>query len=350
MYDEKRRKRTKSDNVVAVPKQLAIITLKAYTGALGFIPNEAAYLEMYPEHVTERLLFEKGRLKTNSTSICEMEKMLEELRTDVGIRKMDIGLLNIIYSIYWNRYQENDYKNNNPYVRIYMPDLLEAYGVARNCNQKRIDQIVFAIWKFSQTLGVLKVQEGAREKKLRYTVIQDCTYDIKTNIVSFSSPYLAFLSVALHRAAIKKDKNGNEVRDANGNLKFWPEHTFLVASNIVKARNIAAIENIRLIVTLIEQAGSSSIPHVSAHTLIERNLYLKQQLDEVQPKNRQQVLNRVFSYTWKLLLEYTELEERYSEIRLPKSDDKTQWPKYKSLKESVFEFPHGGKKRNRNAY
>ena len=118
-------------------------------------------------------------------------------------------------------------------------------------------------------------------------------------------------------------------------------HSYLVHSSITKQRNKAAVENVNIIVTLIEQAGDN-IPRIKASTIIERNPQLQQRLETV--KNKTDLLKTTFTKTWELLRTETDLLTTYKDIELPDPKDPAFIPTAKTVNTLVFKFPHKGKK------
>ena len=115
----------------------------------------------------------------------------------------------------------------------------------------------------------------------------------------------------------------------------------MIKSSITKERNKAAVENVRIIVQVIEQAGSIGTPHIKASTIVERNEVQKSRLLKDTHPNR--LLARVFKKTWELLRDQTTLLETYDEIKLPDPNDVKNIPTPGNLNEIVFSFPHKGK-------
>ena len=82
-------------------------------------------------------------------------------------------------------------------------------------------------------------------------------------------------------------------------------HSYIVKSSISSERSQAAVENVVIIMTTIEQAEDNT-PHIKASTIIDRNSQFKERLEE--SKNPIQLLQRTFKRTWELLHEKTWLE------------------------------------------
>lgn len=131
---------------------------------------------------------------------------------------------------------------------------------------------------------------------------------------------MAHVLLTIAETATVKTNKGTKALYKNGTPKRLPSHSFLIKNTIAKERNKAAVENVQIIVTLIEQAGNNSA-HISAKTLVEKNPILQAQLDK--SANPSQVLQRTFIKTFDLLTSQTRLTEVYTDIRLPDPKDRT---------------------------
>lgn len=120
-----------------------------------------------------------------------------------------------------------------------------------------------------------------------------------------------------------------------------PFHSFLIKPSIFNERNVAAVENVIIIIQVIEQAGDK-IATIKASTIIERNPAFQQRLDESDSKNKARLLKKVFQRTWELLREQTHLPDVYKNIRLPILKHPTNIANPQNL-DLVFTFPHEGK-------
>ena len=97
-------------------------------------------------------------------------------------------------------------------------------------------------------------------------------YDAAKNTISFASPYLNHIVKTIYDALLLRHKNGNLKKYRSGKS---PNHFYLIKSSIVKEHNKAAVENVRIIVQVIEQAGSTGTHHIKASTLVGRSEVLK---------------------------------------------------------------------------
>ncbi len=222
-----------------------------------------------------------------------------------------------------------------------VPTLAEYIGLQSNLNKKDIARIIEKTQSYHNVIGVLHGTRNGKPVQSLYPVLNFEGYNDKTNTISFSSPYMNYVIKTVYNLSIRKTKDGKKKLKKNGDPLRLPSHSYLIDSSIAKERNKAAVENIVIIVTLIEQAGDN-IPRIKAKTIIERNVQLAERLRE--SKNQAQLLKRTFIKTWQLLSDNTKLRDAYKEIELPSPDDPAFIPTPKTLEEMVFSFPHKGKK------
>ena len=141
----------------------------------------------------------------------------------------------------------------------------------------------------------------------------------------------------IFNVSVRTTKAGQPKLKSNGEPQRLPSHSYLINADIVKERNKAAVENVIIIVTLIEQAGDN-VPRIKASTIIERNPQLKERLEATANEHKAQFLKRVFSKTWELLRTRTKLTEVYEDIQLPNPNDPAAIPTAKTLSDIVFTF------------
>ena len=344
-----RRTKRKSgiSNDVTYPDNLAIPTFKPYQYAMSLYQHGQVYLQGGVDTSNlktreDKLFFEdpSGILKI----LTEVE--LQNFRTKENVNLSDIGLplLRTYYSILLGTYREMLLQGKPiPYtMQIYVPDLLEYFGLKRDSDMKTIDKIIKQMSSFNNVVGVLHSIRNGKPSKSYFAIFQFAEYDSKTNTIVFLSPYLNYVVKNILQEAIKRDpKTKAPILDKNGNSIPMPSHSFLIKPSIFNERNLAAVENVIIIIQVIEQAGDH-IANIKASTIIERNLAFQQKLDETAPKHKAQLLKRVFQRTWELLREQTHLSEVYKNILLPIPKHPANIPTPQNL-DLVFTFPHEGK-------
>lgn len=339
---ETHRTRPEESSVLKLPNRQATITIKPYTTAISFCQNGNAYLELLQKEFVGKLkvhnekIYSEGQLQELS------EAEIQNLTTKSYIDTIDLDMLRTFYSVILQEYEKSEYQKINANIVLYVPELLAILGKKSNKSQEQIQELIKDINQYKNIVGVFKKNNGKRVYKNYYSLLNFNFYDEEHNTISFNSPYLEYITKYLYQISIRKDAKGNPKFTKTGKPITIATHSYLIKSEIAKERNRTAVENVNIIVTLIEQAGKST-PHISAKTIVERNPLLKQRLEESQPRNRQQVLDRAFKKTWELLHTMTVIEDSYPGIQLPDPKNPANYPRYKLLDKTVFEFPHTGK-------
>ena len=274
------------------------------------------------------------------------EVELQNFKTKESVNLSEIGLswIRTFYSILLGTYQEmlRQGKPLPSIIQIYVPDLLEHLNLKRNSDMKTIDKIINQMLSFNNVVGVLHSIRNGKPTKSYFAIFLIGKYHSNTNTIEVWCPYLEFVVKNILQEAIKRDPNTKApILDKNGNTIPLPSHSFLIKPSIFNERNVAAVENIIIIIQVIEQAGDK-IANIKASTIIERNPAFQQRLNESDSKNKARLLKRVFQRTWELLREQTHLSEVYKNILLPIPKHPANIPTPQNL-EIVFTFPHEGK-------
>ena len=324
---------------------LAIPTLPRFEHSLSLHEEGDAHLKLLNRSTTE-LKFENGQMfLSGSLKPISTVELVQDLQTREGIEHIDIPLLNVYYSIILKRFYEkgNIPETLNKIATIYLPDLAEALGLGRkNLHKSEIRSIIDSTRKFINIIGVLHFTQNGKPRESYFPVMNFEGYDAKTNTISFFSPYLNYVIKTIYHASIRTNKKGIPQLKKNGLPVLNPSHSYLVNPDIYKERNIAAVINVLIIITVIEQAGNNT-PHISAKTIVDRNENLKLRLEK-DSSHASVYLKRVFSKTWELLRDKTRLTEYYDGIILPAPHDISNIPIYSQLEKHIFTFPHNGKK------
>lgn len=337
-----------------IPSSLAIPTLQPYQFGMSLYKNGSAYLQ--PLKTTDGLKFKSGKIYfADMKLISEVE--LKNMRTKEGIQNIDLATLRIFYSIILTAFEETKRTKLNDVITMYVPDLAEYLGMRRNLSKREINQVIEKAQSFHNIVGVLHEMRNGSPTQSLYPVLNFEGYNDKNNTIAFSSPYMNYLIRTIYNLSLQRDKAGKAKLRKSGKPLTLPSHSYLIDSSIAKERNKAAVENVVLIVTLIEQAGGG-LPNMSLKTLIERNVQLAERLDS-DPQHRAQLLKRVFTKTWELLKEKTDLVNRYEDLRIttnrgeidnatPLADLDPKSPAFvptvKDIETLVYYFPHKGKK------
>lgn len=342
--ERQNRYRTRSnaapEAIRAMPQALAIPTLQGYQYATSLYENGNAYMQKLTS--TDGLKFQKGKIFFEGGLQTVSEAELQNMRTKEGIEKIDLALLRVFYSIILTAFEKTGCKEIKPVITLFVPDMAEYLGLQSNLNKKDIAGIIEKVQTFHNMVGILHETRNGKPTQSLYPVLNFEGYNDKKNTISFSSPYMNHVIQTVYDVAIRRDKKtGKPKLKTNGEPLRLASHSYLVKSEIGKERNKAAVENVFIITTLIEQAGDN-IPNIKASTIVERNPQLQQRLAEV--ANTAQLLKRTFEKTWALLRDKTRLAEVYREIQLPDPKNPATIPTPKTLSDLVFTFPHKGKK------
>ena len=329
-----------------IPNEQANITIKPFTNAITFNDKGEVYLTPLQQEIIGKMKFKDGHIFLNGKADELTDIEVQNLSTKEYINELDMTLLRMFYTIVLNEFEKNDFNQINSNIVIYVPDLLRALDIKGNQSKEQIGAFINGINKFKNLIGVIKTQNARRKRTYTsyYALLNFNYYDDTKNTFSFNAPFLEYVVRSVYMQSIKKDAKGLPILDKNGKPKRNPCHSYLIKSEIAKERNYAAVENVNIIVTTIEQAGGTGA-HLSAATIVERNAQLLKQLEDNDPKNRQRVLDRTFKKTWELLHTMTLLEEKYIDLKLPDPKDKNNYPKLKNLKSYVFNFTHKGKRK-----
>lgn len=342
-------KAEKAGAVTEAPTSLAIPTLSSYQYSMSLYKEGGAYLQ--PLNSMDGLRFKGGKLYFDGARMKEVsEAELRDLRTKEGIEELDLTALRFYYSILFNQFQLSNYKALQDIVPISASIL-----TGRNDpNEQEVDAAIAKVQSFHNVMGVVKGTRNGRPTESYYQVLNFEYYDEKKNIIAFSSPYMNYVIKTIYKLAIRKTKDGKPKLKSDSTPLLKANHSFMIDSSITKERNKAAVENVVILVTLIEQAGGS-LPNIKASTLVERNVQLAERLEN-DPQHRAQLLKRVFTKTWELMKTKTSLAQRYKNLRvsIDKNSDgvllaelnpknPTFIPTAKNLKDLCFYFPNEGK-------
>ena len=344
----------KEKSLTPCPDKLATSTLSGYEHSLSFHQEGKAYMQHLMIN-TDGLKFENGEMFFDGALEPISTVELKNMSTKKGIEKIDIPLLSFYYSVILTKYQERLKRGESlgditsQLTTVYAPDLARAIGIIPTgedggLHRTDILKIMDKMSVFHSIIGILHITRNGKPDKSYFPVLNFEGYDSEKNTISFYSPYLIYVVRKIFSEARELDKKGNPKLNRKGFPRLTPHHSFLIKSTIVKERNKAAVDNVRIIVQVIEQTGSEWTPHIKASTIIERNELLKLRLSK--SANPLQLLSRVFKKTWELLRTQTTLLDTYDSIILPDPNDVKNIPTLSNL-DIVFNFPHNGKRGKR---
>lgn len=340
----------KENQINSCPNKLAIPTLPNYENSISLHPEGKAYLQHLIS--TKGLRFEDGEMFFEGALEPISTVALQDMHTNEGIENIDIPLLTAYYSIILAQYQERLKKGDTLWditsqiTTVYAPELAKCLGIITDgksggLHKSDIMNIMEKTKKFHDIIGIMHITRNGKNDKSYFPVLNFEGYDAKNNTISFFSPYLIYIVKEIYSASIQRDKKGQPKLNRNNQAILEPSHSFILKSSIASERNKAAVENVMIIVKVIVQTGNRGVPHIKASTIIERNEILKWRLSKDNHPSR--LLSRVFSKTWELLRDKTELLDIYREIVLPDPQDIRNIPTVNNVNEIVFSFPHKGK-------
>ncbi len=325
------RTRVKAGEIVDMPEKYAIITLKKYQNAMGLFHEGNAYLQ--PLDNVDGLEYKDGKLYFKGLPASEAE--LKEFYTKEIPDSIDLPLMRIFYSIVLNTFLQNlkECKPQTPSLSVYLPDLFAFWG-RRTISRTQTVELINKMISYHTLVGLVDgdilpvlVYLGENQKK---------------NTISFSSPYMNRVIEKVYRVSILTDKKGHQKLNKNGEPKTLPTYSYLIKPTIKSEKNQKAVEIVHIVTTLIEQAGNRT-PHISARTIVDRNMPLRFSIDGAKPADKNKMLNRAFSKAWELLRTQTYLEKAYPGIELPDPKEPKNIPTMSQLDKTVFEFKHNGK-------
>lgn len=334
------RTKRKSGATTETPRYIATPTLPSYQYSLSLFQAGNAYLQ--PISNADGLTFKNGALYFNDLPVSMAQ--LENMKTKERIEAIDLPLLRIFYSIILSDFEAN-HQELSGVLTLYVPDFAKKIGLGRNINKQDVNLLVKKAQSFHNVVGVLRVDQYGAPRESIFPVLNFEGYDAQSNTISFSSPYMNHVIEEVYGASVRRDKRGAPRLKANGDPLRISSHSYLVKSEIYKERNKAAVENVIILIAMIEQAGNNT-PKIKASTLIERNPQLQDRLENA--KDKKSLLKRTFAKTWELLQTMTRLQEVYKDIQLPDPKNPASIPTPARLNDTVFTFPHKGKKNNEN--
>ncbi len=362
ILEQKNRYRTKSRAKAAddMPDKIPVITSPSWEYALSFHQNEYSFLFTEPGD-------KAGGTATGASSpsmyggvppsnACIWTGNQMQTFTQEAVPDVDLPTLHFLYGLIlkkWNtdadaimeRYADDPRQMLSYNTTFYIPDFIRAAGITSNANWETVHGIIKRIKGYSSILGMVKEHHaGNGSTYAYYPVMVFIGYDESDNTITFTSPFLNRIAQKTLYDSIRYDKQGNVMRSKSGRMSMMPSHSYRINSSILKERNKRAVAVACMVAALIDKAGSRTA-HIRFRTIIDRFEQLKQDIENASStysKNR--ILRTTFSKAWDFLAKYSDLSEKYKNIRLPSPDGKDAVPTMKTL-DRVISFPHDGKNR-----
>ena len=237
----------------------ALITDKDLKHALTPYQNSRAYIQQLDVDFFQQLEFDpengamsiKGNLMETIT--------LTDVKTRSNLKELDLPLLRSLYTTIYTYADKIDTHT----VTIYLPTLAKHLGI--NIRGDKPNDLFKKIMAFEHVIGVL-------DNGSFYRLLTFANYDKQTNSITFSSPYMNKILIALTGA--------NTVTPPKGKPYLNPHHSFLIHGSIASERNKPAIEIVNAIVTLLHQRGIEKPPKTNLTASMLRKTVRKAVHDE----------------------------------------------------------------------
>ena len=319
----------KNNKLAEMPEKLAVITQANYRHSLTPVQQGNAYLQPLIKETADNLEYKDGKLYFKGVQFSEAR--LSSLYSN-EVPDIDLPFLQLMYSLILKNYDTTISEDNtiNQTITVYMPNLMRALGHP-GAKEAQFDMFKAKIMSYQTIMGY--IEHIGLQPVLLYA-----GEDKRKNIIHFTSPYLETLVKELYKVSIRRTKTGDPKLKKNGEPLTLPTNAYNVSPEILKEKSKYAIINVFTIIALIKESGDG-VPHISAKTMIDRNLQFKEALEASTPQHRNTQLKRLFSNTWRMLRQYTTLKEDYPDIELPDPNDPASIPTWKTLKTTVFSFP-----------
>ena len=235
-------------------------------------------------------------------------------------------------------------------ITLYLPDFEDFIGNTRNLSHKSIEALISNIRSLQSLVGIIesdkagdKHSAGRSLYKILPVIILH-SYNTKANTLKVSSPYMSELYKTVQAESVMKNRKGGTIKKKDGTPVHRASHSYLIKPSIVSQKCRAAVENVFLIISLIEQAGMpkrgsrTMTAHIRMVELISRNPVLVSRLEHAKSNSdRSKILSRVFTKTYELLKRETCLTDSYKDLEI-----KEIVPKVSTVESDVFEIRHKG--------
>ncbi len=349
--EQKNQYRTKSRAraTESMPDKIPVITSPSWEYALSFHQNEYSFL--LTTEPGNRADIHRGLSPPNA---CIWAGNQTQTFAQGTVPDVDLPILHFLYGLVLKKWSEDadtiierytdDPKQMLSYnITFYIPDFIRATGITANANRETVQGIIKRIEGYSGILGIVKENRvGYGSTYAYYSVILFIGYDESDNTITFASPFMNRIAMKTLYDSIRYDRQGNAMRSKSGRLSMLPSHSYRINSGILKERNKRAAEVACMVAALIDKAGNRTA-HIRFRTILDRFERLKQDIESASSTyNKNRILRTTFSKAWEFLAKYSDLSEKYKNIRLPDPDDNDAVPTMKTL-DRVVSFPHEGR-------
>lgn len=344
--------------ITEMRKELAIPTASKYKDALTPLPSRNAHLQPIIKALASQITYRDGTLQFNGRRVTGKQALRLHDNTLEASASIDLlliwGMYSLIFYSLQDKYktiEEVDEAISDPSfyrysVAFYAPDFLRMMGLESNFNQEIIEKTVKKIISYGNLAGIIPTRSGHSY----YPALSLVRYDSELNVIEFFSPYFNYIIMQSRRDSVIKDRRNRPKLKSNGEPFTRAVTSHLVNANIGQIGSEMSTEIIRAVVTMIERTGyhgPDDPPKISAQKIIEQCPKLAYSLSrQEKAKDKNIILKRAFSRAWAKLDEYTTLKDAYEDIQFP---DPKMVPTSSKLNETVFKFPHKGKRKKSKA-
>jgi len=217
----------------------ALITDKDLKHALTPYPNSRAYIQQLDKDFFQQLEFDSENGAMNIKGGLLEAVTLKDIKTRSNLKELDLPLLRSLYTTIYCYAEKIDTKT----VTIYLPTLAKHLGI--NIRGDKPNDLFKKIMAFEHVIGVM--DNGSFYRLLTFS-----DYDRQTNLITFASPYMNKILIAL--------TGNNTITPLKGKPYLNPHYSFLIHGAIASERNKSAIEIVNAIVTLLHQRGIEKPP------------------------------------------------------------------------------------------
>lgn len=324
----------------SMPDKIPVITSPSWEYALSFHQNEYSFM----------LTKSGGRTDSHGGTSPPDACIWAGNPTQGTVPDVDLPVLHFLYGLVLKKWSEDadailkrytdDPKQMLSYnITFYIPDFIRATGITANANRDTVQGIIKKIEGYSGIHGIVKED---RVRYAHYPVLVLIKYDESDNTITFASPFMNRIAQKTLHDSVRHDRQGNAMRSKSGKLNMEPSHSYRINSGILKERNKRAAEVACMVAALIDKAGNKTA-HIRFRTILDRFEQLKQDIERASSTyNKNRILRTTFSKAWEFLAKYSDLSEKYKNIKLPDPDDKDTIPTMKTL-DMVVAFPHEGR-------
>ena len=236
-------------------------------------------------------------------------------------------------------------------VVIYVPELMKKMGLQTNVSRLQVGKLIEKIMGYENIIGCIPKIEYGELVGYRFSRVMFWkAYDTKSNTIMFESPYMYELKHSMYLDSLVYDGDYPVLKN-NGHQKRIP-----TASRLLRGRSkyTYGYEVARYICNYIERLGGNGdrVPKVTTWTILQNCEDLKNAIEKLAPKHRNNTLERAFKEGMVILDKESRLRDAFINICIPNTDmlEKEDWkqyiPTYKKLKSLTWEFPHEGRNPN----